>query len=470
MKAFNDKDFMLDNEVAVKLYNDYADVTKVPVIDYHCHIPVSEIREDKRFKNITEIWLGADHYKWRQMRVNGIPERLITGDGDDYEKFMAFASIMPRLIGNPLYHWSHMELATYFDIHEPLNTKTAPKIWEECNKRIASEGFSARNLIKQSNVRLLCTTDDPIDDLKDHIAIAEDENFDVQVLPAFRPDNAVDIEKASFSDYIKKLAQAANMEIDSIKALKAALVIRMDHFEKRGCKVSDHGLYDVRYMECSEETADAILKKALSGEQPTAEEVFKYKTNMLIFFAKEYVKYNWVMQLHYGVTRDKNSKMFAAVGPNTGFDCLHNDTSAMDLMAMLDAMESREALPKTILYSLNPIDNAAIDCVIGCFAKEGVRGKLQHGSAWWFNDHAMGMREQLSSYASMSTLGNHIGMLTDSRSFLSYTRHEYFRRIMCNMVGTWVNDGKYPCDYEALGEIVRGISLDNALEFFGFEI
>lgn len=471
MKAFNDSGFMLNNDTALKLYNEYADIRKVPIIDYHCHIPVSEILEDRHFKNITQIWLGADHYKWRQMRVNGIPEELITGEGDDYDKFCAFARIMPRLIGNPLYHWSHMELAYYFDIHEPLTAKSAKRIWDSCNEKIADPSFSARSMINASNVELLCTTDDPIDSLEDHIKLAQAYNegsFKTRVLPAFRPDNALDIEKDSWKGYIEKLSQAAGTAIEGVAQLAEALKKRIDFFDGCGCKISDHGLYDVRYFPCNDFEADRIFKAAMQGQKPNGADKWKFKTWLLMFLAGVYTEKNWVMQLHFGVTRDVNSKAYAELGINTGFDCLHNDTSAMSLMRFLDALEKEDALPKTILYSLNPNDNAQIDCIIGCFAKEGVRGKVQQGSAWWFNDHLDGMTNQIKSYAALSTLGNHIGMLTDSRSFLSYTRHDYFRRILCNIVGEWVEKGMYPDDEEELGKIIRGVSLDNAKAFFEF--
>lgn len=468
MKTFNDSEFMLNNDTAVRLYNNYADIKKVPIIDYHCHIPVSEIRQDRHFGNITEIWLGADHYKWRQMRVNGVPEKYITGDADDYDKFAAWAEIMPRLIGNPLYHWSHMELSYFFDVHEPLSAKNAKSVWDKCNEKIAQKDFGARKMISMSNVELLCTTDDPIDSLEDHVALASDDTFETKVLPAFRPDNALDIEKDSWKDYIGKLSTAAGVTIENVVDLISALEKRIEHFDKCGCKVSDHGLYDVRYFPCSDDEANRIFKAVLSGGRINGADKWKYKTWVLQRLAALYTKKNWVMQLHFGVTRDANHNAFLQLGINTGFDCLHNDTSSMSLMRFLDALEQEDSLPKTILYSLNPNDNAYIDCIAGCFAKEGVRGKVQQGSAWWFNDHFEGMTEQIKTYASMLTLGNHIGMLTDSRSFLSYTRHDYFRRIVCNLVGEWVENGMYPWDEEELAKIIRGISVDNTRDYFGF--
>ncbi|SFK61895.1 glucuronate isomerase [Lachnospiraceae bacterium KH1T2] len=468
MKSFLSEDFMLQSETAAELYRNFADVKKVPIVDYHCHIPVAEIREDKHFKNITELWLGADHYKWRQMRVNGISEKYITGDGDDYDKFCAFAEIMPRLLGNPLYHWSHLELKRYFDIDEPLSLDTADDIWKKCNAKIAEPQFSARGLIEKSNVSVICTTDDPCDTLSDHKALSEDGSFKCRVLPAFRPDSALEIWKDTWTDYIKRLEKCSGIAVKGIDDLLKALECRIDHFAKHGCRVSDHGIYDVRYKFCDRNKADEIVNKRLNGEKPTSDEIYLFLSYMLIKLAKSYKAHDFVMQLHYGVVRDNNKKALKALGINTGFDAMHNDTSAAGLLEMLNAMESEDALPKTIIYSLNPADNAVIDCAIGCFAEEGIRGKVQHGSAWWFNDHFDGMEAQLRSYAALSTLGNHIGMLTDSRSFLSYTRHEYFRRILCNFIGEYVETGMYPYDENALGKLIKDICLDNTLRYFEF--
>jgi glucuronate isomerase len=468
MRQFLDEDFMLSNKTASRLYHAYADVKKVPIIDYHCHIPVEEIWEDKKFRNMTELWLSADHYKWRQMRVCGIPEKYITGDGSDYKKFEAFASIMPKLLGNPLYHWSHLELKRYFGIEETLGPDTAEEIWNRCNEQLADPSFSARGLIKRSNVALICTTDDPLDDLHCHEKLAEDTTFDTVVLPAFRPDEVLALYKHSWNSYIDKLAAAAEVEIDSIDALLEALEKRIDYFVARGCKVSDHGLFDARFEACTQAEAEAIFQKCRRGETATVMDCKQFDSYMLIKLAKMYHDRDMVMQLHFGVVRDTNTMAFMKMGINTGFDSMHNETYTRPLLKLLDAMNVGEGLPKTILYSLNPIDNAAIDCVIGCFAEEGVKGKIQHGSAWWFNDHMEGMESQLKSYAALSTLGNHIGMLTDSRSLLSYTRHEYFRRILCNYIGSYVENGMYPEEDRYLEEMIRGISFENANTYFGF--
>lgn len=468
MKKFLDENFMLNSGTAEKLYHSFADVNKLPIIDYHCHIPVSEIWEDRRFNNITELWLGADHYKWRQMRVNGIDEKFITGDGDDFEKFKAFSSIMPRLLGNPLYHWSHLELKRYFDIDIPLKAETAKEIWDKCNAKIQDASFSARGLVKRSNVELLCTTDDPCDDLETHKKIAEDDSFDTKVLPAFRPDAALNILKNGWKDYIEKLFDIAGVSKKDIDSLVEALKIRVEFFKSRGCLVSDHGIFDAVYHECSKKEADEIFKKGIAGESISEAEADKFTSYMLIELAGIYKENDFVMQLHYGVVRDNNTRAFEGIGVDSGFDAMHNENRIYGLLKLLNEMEKRDALPKIILYSLNPVDNASIDCAIGCFAEKGIRGKVQHGSAWWFNDHYEGMKEQIRSYSALSTLGNHIGMLTDSRSFLSYTRHEYFRRILCDYVGSYVESGMYPDDEEELKRLVQGISYYNAKEYFGF--
>ena len=468
MKKFLDENFMLNSDTAERLYHLFADTDKLPIIDYHCHIPVNEIWEDRHFNNTTELWLGADHYKWRQMRCNGIDEKYITGAGDDFEKFKAFASIMPRLLGNPLYHWSHLELKRYFGIDIQLKEETAKEIWDLCNAQIKDDSFSARALVKRSNVELLCTTDDPIDDLGTHEKIAADDSFDTAVLPAFRPDAVFDITGSAWKDYIKKLHAAAGVALKDIDSLLDALRLRVEYFKAKGSCVSDHGLFDAAYSECSKSEADDIFKRGMQGEYITEVEKAKFISFLQIELAGIYRKNGFVMQLHYGVIRNNNRTAFEKLGKDTGFDAMHNDTHVVGLLRLLDAMEERDSLPKTILYSLNPVDNAAIDCAIGCFAESGIRGKVQHGSAWWFNDHFDGMAGQLRSYAALSTLGNHIGMLTDSRSFLSYTRHEYFRRIFCDLVGNYVESGMYPADEPELRKIVEGVCYRNAKEYFGF--
>lgn len=470
MKQFMDEDFLLSTPTAKHLFKDYASMTKIPVLDYHCHINPQEIWEDRQFENITQVWLGGDHYKWRQMRTNGIDEKYITGDASDYEKFEKWAEIMPRLIGNPLYHWSHYELRYYFGYEGNLNPDTCKEVWDLVNAKLMTPEFSVRNLIRKSNVKLICTTDDPIDSLEYHQKIKADETFDVQVLPAWRPDKANYIEKKGYKDYIAKLSEVSGVEIKSFDDLKSALSKRMDYFAANGCTVSDHGLEYVMYVPASEEQIDAIMAKALAGEKITRGEELQYKTAFMLFVAKEYNRRGWVMQLHYGVKRDNNAMMYEKIGPDTGFDCINNYAPSAQMADFLNALSATDEIPKTIIYSLNPIDNASIGTIIGCFQGGGVKNRIQQGSAWWFNDHYVGMTEQMKSLASLSCLGNFVGMLTDSRSFLSYTRHDYFRRIVCELIGGMVENGEYPNEEKYLAQIIKGISYNNAVEYFGFDL
>ena len=440
------------------------------MLDYHCHINPQEIAENRKFENITQVWLGGDHYKWRQMRSNGVEEKYITGDASDREKFQKWAETMPKLIGNPLYHWSHLELKTYFGYEGYLNGDTAEEVWNLCNAKLQQDSMTVRNIIKQSNVTLICTTDDPIDSLEWHKKIKEDDTFDVQVLPAWRPDKAMNIEKPDFAAYMGKLSAASGIEVKDLASLKEALKNRMDFFADSGCSVSDHGLEYVMYFPADDAEVDAILKKALAGEALTKEEQAKYKTAFMLFVARQYNRLNWVMQLHYGCKRDNNAYKFQQLGPDTGFDCINDYTPCAQLADFLNALSSTDEIPKTIIYSLNPNDNASIGTIIGCFQGPGVAGRIQQGSAWWFNDHKTGMTDQMTSLANLGCLGNFIGMLTDSRSFLSYTRHDYFRRIMCELIGGWVDNGEYPADMKSLKEIVEGISYYNAVKYFGFNL
>ena len=468
MKAFMDKDFLLTTETAKKLYHEYAEV--MPIVDYHCHINPQEIYEDRKFENITQVWLGADHYKWRQMRSNGVDEKYITGDASDREKFQKWAETLEMAIGNPLYHWSHLELQRYFGYDGVLNGETAELVWQVCNEKLAQDDMSARNLNRRSNVTLLCTTDDPIDSLEWHKKLAEDNSFDVQVLPAWRPDKAMYLEKPDWTEYLAKLSDVSGVQVNSFATLIAALKNRIEFFAAMGCTVSDHGMAYVMYAPASEEDVETIFAKRYSGEILTETEEAKFKTAFMVAMGKEYHKRNWVMQLHYGVKRDNSQRVFRAVGPDTGVDCISNYTPSAQLADFLNALDITDELPKTIIYSLNPIDNAAIGTIIGCFQNSSAVGKIQQGSAWWFNDHKPGMQEQMTSLASLGLLGNFIGMLTDSRSFLSYTRHEYFRRIMCQLIGGWVENGEYPADYKTLEKIVKGISYNNAIRYFGFDL
>lgn len=468
MKKFMDKDFLLNTETAKTLFHEHAE--KMPILDYHCHINPEEIAKDRKFENITQVWLGGDHYKWRQMRSNGVDETYITGDAPDREKFQKWAETLEKAIGNPLYHWSHLELQRYFGYQGHLNGKTAEEVWNLCNAKLQEDGMSVRNLIRQSNVTLLCTTEDPVDSLEWHKRIAEDETFDIQVLPAWRPDKAMNIEKPDYTGYLEKLGAAAGMEIKSFADLKAALKKRMEFFDSMGCRVSDHALEYVMYAPASEAAVEALFAKRLQGVELTKEEALQFRTAYMIFAGKEYHRLGWAMQLHYGCKRDNNVFRFGQLGPDTGYDCIDNYAPSAQMADFLNALNTTDELPKTIIYSLNPNDNAAIGTILGCFQDAGTMGKIQQGSAWWFNDHKSGMTEQMTSLANLGLLGNFIGMLTDSRSFLSYTRHEYFRRILCELIGGWVENGEYPDDREVLGNMVEDISYRNAVRYFGFQV
>ena len=468
MKAFMDRDFLLSTETAKKLYHEYAAV--MPILDYHCHINPQEIYEDRKFENITQVWLGGDHYKWRQMRSNGVDERYITGDATDREKFQKWAETLEMAIGNPLYHWSHLELKTYFGYEGILNGETAEEVWNLCNARLAEDSMTVRNIIKQSNVTLLCTTDDPADSLEWHVKIKNDETFDVQVLPTWRPDKGMNLEKKDYLDYLKKLSDVSGVQIQSFASLLEALQKRMDFFEEVGCRISDHGIEYIMYEPATCEEVEAIFAKRFAGEIVSKQEERKFKTAYMIAMGKAYSKKGWAMQLHYGAKRDNNQLIFGKLGPDTGVDCINTYAPSSEMADYLNALVVTDELPKTIIYSLNPTDNAAIGTIIGCFQGTTAIGKIQQGRAWWFNDHKQGMTEQMVSLANLGLLGNFVGMLTDSRSFLSYTRHEYFRRIMCELIGGWVENGEYPADYKTLEKIVKGISYNNAVRYFGFDL
>lgn len=468
MTQFMDAEFLLSTDTAKKLYREYAE--RMPILDYHCHINPREIYEDRTFKNITQIWLGGDHYKWRLMRSNGVEEIYITGGASDREKFQKWAETLEMAIGNPLYHWSHLELQRYFGYEGVLNGDTAEEVWHLCNEKLSQPDMTTRNIIKRSNVKLLCTTDDPVDSLEWHKKIREDAAFEVQVLPTWRPDKAMHLEKEDYTNYMQNLSETSGVQIDSYASLLEALYKRMDWFAENGCCISDHGLEYVAYMTASEKEIEAIFAKRMNGKQVSKEEKIKFKTAFMIDMGRAYHKRDWAMQLHYGVKRDNNQRVFQKLGPDAGIDCINNDAPSADLADYLNALAETDELPKTILYSLNPADNAAIGTIIGCFQDSSAIGKIQQGSAWWFNDHKTGMREQLQSLANLGVLGNFIGMLTDSRSFLSYTRHEYFRRILCDLIGGWVEGGEYPADDAVLEKIVKGISYNNAERYFGFDL
>ncbi|MBQ9159057.1 MAG: glucuronate isomerase [Erysipelotrichaceae bacterium] len=464
MKEFMGKDFLLSNETAKHLYHDYAE--KMPIIDYHCHISQKEIYDNKQFSTITEVWLGGDHYKWRQMRANGIDEKYITGDASDLDKFKAWAKTLSHLIGNPLYHWSHLELQRYFGIYEPLTEDNAEEVFNKCNEVLKT--LTVRKILEDSKVNIVCTTDDPCDDLATHKLLQEDKTMKTLVVPCFRPDKANNIEKVDYLDYVKKLEAASGMAIKSFKDLCAAIDSRIEFFASMGCRASDHALEYVMYEPASEEKVEEIFAKRLGGEMVNRKEELIFKTAFMRHLASVYTKKGWAMQLHYGCKRDNNKKMFDILGPDTGYDTINNYAPSSEMADFLNSLNVEGNLPRTIIYSLNPNDNAAIVTTMNCFQGDGIKGKLQHGSAWWFNDHKKGMQEQMETLANDGMLANFIGMLTDSRSFLSYTRHEYFRRILCDFIGTLVENGEYPNDDKVLKEIVEDISYNNAVNYLGF--
>ncbi len=462
--SFLSEDFLLSTAPARTLYHDYA--AKMPIMDYHCHINPREIFENRAFENITQVWLGGDHYKWRLMRAAGMPEKFITGDAPDREKFQKFAEILPGAIGNPVYHWSHLELKRFFGYDGALNASTAQTVWNLAAQKLPH--LPVRQLILMSNVTHICTTDDPIDSLEWHDKLKKDSSFHLSVLPAWRPDKAMNIEKPEFLAYLEKLEKLTGNPIESFNALRAALSQRMDFFHQMGCRLSDHGLTYVCHQPAGEEALEAIFAHRLRGNALSEADVLRYKTAFMLFIGRECARRCWAMQLHYGCKRDNNQAMFGKLGPDTGFDAINNFAPSAEMADFLNALAADDALPKTIIYSLNPNDDPIIGSIIGCFQGESVRGKLQHGSAWWFNDHIDGMTRQIKSLGNLGYLAGFVGMLTDSRSFLSYPRHEYFRRILCSIFGEWVAQGAYPDDLPTLGKIVQDICHTNALRYFAF--
>ncbi|AEJ18784.1 glucuronate isomerase [Gracilinema caldarium] len=473
MKHFMNKDFLLQTKTARWLYHEVA--SQEPIFDYHCHLNPREIAENRRFTNITQIWLGGDHYKWRAMRSNGIDERYITGDTPDYEKFLAWARTIPQTIGNPLYHWTHLELQRYFGITEPLDEATALQIWEKANQALKENSeLSVFGIFKKFNVYAVGTTDDPADSLEWHAVLQQEKQTTTKVLPSFRPDKAIHCHQKGFADYIQQLGKAAGISITNLTDLLSALEKRMDHFNKLGCRASDHALEYPPFTLATngtvgslwENEVDTIFKKAMTGEKLTIEETDRYRTFILVYLGKAYKKRGWVMQLHLAALRNNNSRRFIQFGPDTGFDAVHDHPVAANLSGLLDLMDQHNNLPKTILYSLNPKDYYTIGTLMGCFQGDEIPGKIQFGSAWWFCDHRDGMEEQMRVLGNLGLLPRFVGMLTDSRSFLSYPRHEYFRRILCNMLGQWVEDGEIPSDRRLLSSIVQNIAFRNAKEYF----
>ncbi|MDD7022033.1 MAG: glucuronate isomerase [Aeromonadales bacterium] len=469
MKKFMDADFLLESPTAKKLFHDHA--AKMPIIDYHCHINPRQIAEDYRFKDITDAWLSGDHYKWRMIRSNGVPEDMITGDkSTSYEKFQMFAKTLPRAIGNPLYHWTHLELQRYFGITKTLSEKTCKEIWDECNEKLKDPSMSVRGIIKRSNVRCICTTDDPADSLEWHKKLAADKDAPCKVLPAWRPDKAMKVEKPGFGDYVRKVGELTGIDTSTCRGFFEAIDKRMEFFNSMGCRAADHGVDYVYCTRASDSELEQIFQKGVTGKALTPLEVEKYKSMILIHLAHGYAKYGWVMQVHFGAVRDPNTAMYKRLGSDTGFDYMGDCSCAQAIGKLMDTLMQEGSLPKMIWYSLNPADNPVIATAIGGFQGPEARGKIQQGAAWWFNDTMTGMIEQMTQFANLSVLGNFLGMLTDSRSFLSYTRHEYFRRILCNLIGSWVERGWYPDDMEYLGKLVEDISFNNTNEYFGFNV
>ena len=464
MIPFMNEDFLLATPTARKLYHEVA--AKMPIYDYHCHLDPQQIYEDVRFENITQVWLGGDHYKWRIMRSNGVPEEYITGGAPDREKFQKFAEALPRCIGNPMYHWCHLELKNFFGYEGVLNGDTAEEVWNLCNAKLQQPDFSARNLITRSNVAMIGTTDDPCSDLRWHKRLAEDKSFDTRVCPSFRPDPALNCHKSGFASYIAKLSQASGIEIRCAEDVAKALTQRIDYFNECGCRASDHGLDYVMYREATQEEIENAFRKAMAGQTLTVSETEGYQTYLLLHCGREYARHGWAMQLHFSCFRNPNSRMFNTLGADCGFDCIAVTDSSAALHRVMDALDRTGQLPKTIVYSLNPADNQWLDTLLGAYQGTEIPGKIQHGSAWWFNDNKVGMQDQMISLAQLGILGNFIGMLTDSRSFLSYARHEYFRRILCNLIGTWVENGEYPADMDTLGNLVADICCRNAKRYF----
>lgn len=466
MTAFLDDDFLLSNDTARRLYHEHA--RQQPIYDYHCHLNPADVAGNRRFENLTQIWLAGDHYKWRGMRSAGVPEHLITGDASDYDKYLAWANTVPKTLGNPLYHWTHLELRRPFGITDTLfGPQSAKAIWHQCNDMLQSEAFSARGIMRQMNVVMAGTTDDPIDSLEHHAAIAQDDDFPVAVCPSWRPDKAFKIELDGFADYLQQLSEVADVDIATFDELCDALDKRLAHFNQYGCRAADHGIEVVRYAPVPEtRVLDDILARRLSGQALNALEIDQFSTAVQVWLGRRYAELGWVMQLHIGAQRNNNSRMFQLLGADAGFDSIGDRPFAFELAHLLDSMDKADELPRTILYCLNPRDNEMMATMIGNFQGGGIAGKVQFGSGWWFNDQKDGMQRQMEQLAQLGLLSQFVGMLTDSRSFLSYTRHEYFRRILCDLLGRWAENGEVPNDFSLLGPMVEDICFGNALRYF----
>lgn len=468
MKPFIHNDFLLHSKEAQILYHEYAEA--MPIIDYHCHLDPKIIAENKPFSSMAELWLGGDHYKWRALRTFGVEERYITGDASDEEKFAKWSEVLPYTIGNPLYHWSAMELRRYFGIEEPLSSGNWREVYEHCNRLLLQDDYTPQGLIARSHVKWICTTDDPVDDLSHHTRITGQQGFGTRVTPTFRPDKALQIESASFTEYVAKLEQVCGYAITSYDAMEQALLERVDYFHKHGCMISDHGLSDVPWAEAARDELEGLFSRRLSGQRLTKQECNQYAASLLLALGRKYASLGWVMQLHMGAIRNPNTRRMAELGPDTGFDTIGDHSYAERLCSLLDGLDRTGELPKTILYNLNAAQNDVLAALIGSFQGSGIRGKIQFGSGWWYNDQKDGMIKQLTSLSNLGMLSCFVGMLTDSRSFLSYTRHEYFRRILCNLMGNWVLNGEVPNDIPFLGGIIQDICFHNANNYFGLEL
>ncbi|MDD3214061.1 MAG: glucuronate isomerase [Eubacteriales bacterium] len=465
MKPFMNEDFLLSSETARKLYHQYAE--PCPIFDYHCHLSPADIADNIRFRNVGQLFLAGDHYKWRGMSAYGYDNAFIR-TSDDYDRFMAYAKAMPMMMGNPLYHWTHLELKRVFGITEPLCEANAQAVWEKANAMLERNDYRARGLIERFHVKVLCTTDDPADTLNDHERIAADTDFHTKVLPAFRPDSAVNCDKPGFAEYIRKLSAVSGLPIRTLDDVTAALDSRVQYFHNHGSRLADHGLDRLPYADVDRRKAEKALRQGLQGDVPDAECAEHYRTAILLGLGESYHRRGWVQQYHISAIRDINTRGYRAFGPNTGFDAIADEPFAARLAKLLDAQDRVDKLPKTILYTLNPTFNYALAAIAGSF-QGGTPGKVQFGTAWWFADQLEGMREQMKTLASVGLLSTFVGMLTDSRSFVSYPRHEYFRRLLCDIIGGWVENGEYPNNEETLAGIVRGICYDNAVVYFGIQ-
>jgi glucuronate isomerase len=466
MKKFLDENFLLQSDTAAALYHDYA--KQMPVIDYHCHLPPDQIASDQKFENITKIWLYGDHYKWRAMRTNGVDESYCTGNRSDYEKFEQWAATVPYTLRNPLYHWTHLELQRYFDVHEILNPQSSGKIYNECTAKLQGDDFSVRNLLRRMNVKVVCTTDDPVDDLAHHRKIKED-NFEVRIFPAFRPDKAMNVDDAvSFNEYVKKVEAVSDTSVSSLSDYLAALKKRHDYFASMGCTVSDHGLEQLYAEDYTEAEVSGIFNKVRKGTNLSLEEKLKFRSAMLYEFAVWDWEKKWVQQFHLGALRNNNERMMKQLGPDTGWDSIGDFNQGAPLAKFLSRLDRNNQLAKTILYNLNPADNELMATMAGNFNDGSVAGKVQYGSGWWFLDQKDGMIKQMNALSNMGILSRFLGMLTDSRSFLSFPRHEYFRRILCNLFGSEIENGEMPADIPWTGKIIQDICYNNAKTYFNW--